>query len=198
MWFINSPLKAYLEPREPISTWKSLCCRKYSLQKLTQYSQGNNVVDAPVSAQMIFFWDIHVFVRLSLIAYLEHNENFFALKTLIGRKYSFQKLSKFSKGNNVLDALASDTNGFLLRTHVFLQLSWKCLLEMNIASLHLEKTMLLEVFLSKRTQFSQGNNVVDAAASNRDRFLSQDICVSSTQLKRPIWNKYSLSSPWES
>jgi hypothetical protein len=59
---------------------------------------------------------------------------------------------------------------------------------MNIASLHLEKTMLLEVFLSKRTQFSQGNNVVDAAASNRDRFLSQDICVSSTQLKRPIWN----------
>jgi hypothetical protein len=29
--------------------FENLVCRKYSVQKLTQVSQGNNVVDAPVS-----------------------------------------------------------------------------------------------------------------------------------------------------
>jgi hypothetical protein len=34
---------------EPISTLKHLICRKYSFQKLTQFSQENNVLDATVS-----------------------------------------------------------------------------------------------------------------------------------------------------
>jgi hypothetical protein len=34
----------------------------------------------------------------------------------------------------------------------------------------------------KRTQFSQGNNVPDATASNTHQFLSRDICLSSTYL----------------
>jgi hypothetical protein len=38
-----------LEQRESISTLKDLCCRKYYLQKLPQFSQGNNVLDASAS-----------------------------------------------------------------------------------------------------------------------------------------------------
>jgi hypothetical protein len=45
------------------------------------------------------------------------------------------------------------------------------------------------------TQLSQGNNLLDAPASNTDGFLSRDTCDSSTQLKRPIWNIESLSLP---
>jgi hypothetical protein len=45
----------------------------------------------------------------------------------------------------------------------------------------------------KPTQFSQGNNEIDAPASNKDGFLSKDKCVSATQLNRCIWNKMSLS-----
>jgi hypothetical protein len=41
----------------------------------------------------------------------------------------------------------------------------------------------------KLTQFSQGNNVLDAPHSNVGGFLSRNICVSSTQLNRPILNK---------
>jgi hypothetical protein len=37
------------------------------------------------------------------------------LKTMISRKYSFQKLTQFSKGNNVPDAAASNIDGFLWR-----------------------------------------------------------------------------------
>jgi hypothetical protein len=46
---------------------------------------------------------------------LEINEPFSTLKILTCRKYSFQKLSKFSEVNNVIDSAASYTHGFLLR-----------------------------------------------------------------------------------
>jgi hypothetical protein len=45
------------------------------------------------------------------------------------------------------------------------------------------------------TQFSQGDNVQDATASNMDGFLLRDICVSSTNLSIPIGSKKSLSPP---
>jgi hypothetical protein len=51
--------------------------------------------------------------------------------------------------------------------------------------------------LHKLTHFSQGNNVVDAAAFNIDVFLWRAINVSSTQLNRPTWNKQSLTIPWK-
>jgi hypothetical protein len=47
----------------------------------------------------------------------------------------------------------------------------------------------------KLTPFSHGNNVLDAAASNVDSFLWKEICVSSTQMNRPIWSKQSPSPP---
>jgi hypothetical protein len=44
------------------------------------------------------------------------NKSFFLhLEILIGRQYSFQKLTQFSHRNNVLDAPASELDGFLLR-----------------------------------------------------------------------------------
>jgi hypothetical protein len=49
MIFIKSAEMAYFEQTEPISTLKHLSCKKFSLQKLTQYLQRNNVLDAPAS-----------------------------------------------------------------------------------------------------------------------------------------------------
>jgi hypothetical protein len=45
-------------------------------------------------------------------AYLEQIECFPPLKTLLGRQYSFQKLTQFSQGNNMLDAPPSNLGGF--------------------------------------------------------------------------------------
>jgi hypothetical protein len=56
-----------------------------------------------------------VFLQLGSVGYLEINEPFSTLKILICRKYSFQKLSKFSEVNNVIDSAAFYTHGFLLR-----------------------------------------------------------------------------------
>jgi hypothetical protein len=56
------------------------------------------------------------------------------------------------------------------------------------------KTMIcLKYFFQKLTHFSQGNNALDAPASNIDDFPCRDTCVSSNQLNRPICSKQSLS-----
>jgi hypothetical protein len=55
--------------------------------------------------------------------------------------------------------------------------------------LNLESPNFKEVVLSKPTQLPQGNNVLDAPVSSKDGFLSRDICVSSSYLDRPIWDK---------
>jgi hypothetical protein len=56
------------------------------------------------------------------------------------------------------------------------------------------KTMICRKHsFEKRTQLSQRNNELDAAASNIGGFLWRDTRVSSTQLNRPIGNEESLS-----
>jgi hypothetical protein len=45
------------------------------------------------------------------------------------------------------------------------------------------------------SQFSQGNNVLEVAASNIGVFLRRDTSVSSTLLNKPIWSKDTLSPP---
>jgi hypothetical protein len=42
-----------------------MICRKYSLQKLTQFSLGNIVLDATASPEMVVFEEIHVFLQIS-------------------------------------------------------------------------------------------------------------------------------------
>jgi hypothetical protein len=48
-------------------------------------------------------------------AYLEQHEPYSNLKPLICSKYSWQRLTQFPHGNNVLDAAASNTEGVLSR-----------------------------------------------------------------------------------
>jgi hypothetical protein len=47
--FSKSAIEAYLEKTEPISIFKTVIYRKYSLQKIIQFSLGNNVLDVTAS-----------------------------------------------------------------------------------------------------------------------------------------------------
>jgi hypothetical protein len=49
MGFFKSAEQSSLEKTDPISTLKHLDCRKYSFEKLTQCSNGNNMLDTPPS-----------------------------------------------------------------------------------------------------------------------------------------------------
>jgi hypothetical protein len=94
---------------------KFLICRKYSCQKLTQFSQGNHVIDAAASNLGGFLW-INTCVSSTLLNNLfGAYKPISTLKTIISRKHSFQKLTQFSRGNNVLDTPASNMDGFLSR-----------------------------------------------------------------------------------
>jgi hypothetical protein len=56
MCFFKYAEEAYLKQNESFSTLKSLIYRKYFFQKLTDISQGNNVLDAPASMTDAFHW----------------------------------------------------------------------------------------------------------------------------------------------
>jgi hypothetical protein len=62
------------------------------------------------------------FFKLAEYAYFKQTEQTITLKNLSCWKYSFQKLTQFSQGNNLLDATRSNTGGFLLK-YIFPQLS---------------------------------------------------------------------------
>jgi hypothetical protein len=94
---------------------------------------------------------------------------------VICRKYSIQKLTQCSQGNNVLD-------DFLSRDLCFSSTYLKRLIWSNRAYLYLETTKLQKVFLSKTYSILTGGNVVDVPASNRDFCRGRDTCVSSPQM----------------
>jgi hypothetical protein len=56
-----------------------------------------------------------VFLQLTEMAYMEQNEPLSTLKILFCRKYFFQNLTIFTQVNNMVDATASNSNGFLWR-----------------------------------------------------------------------------------
>jgi hypothetical protein len=61
---VNLAELAYLENNEHFSTLKTMICRKYYVKKLTQFSKGRNVLDAPALTHIVFFREIHVFLQL--------------------------------------------------------------------------------------------------------------------------------------
>jgi hypothetical protein len=87
--------------------------RKYIFQKQTQFSQGNNVLDAHASNTGGFLSEIHDFHHLSREELLEKTEPISTLKHLSYRKYSFQKLNRLSQGNNMQDGVVSNIDDFL-------------------------------------------------------------------------------------
>jgi hypothetical protein len=78
------------------------------------------------------------------------------LKILLCKKYSFQKLTQFSKENNVVDGAASSIAGFLWREHMLPQISCIGLFGANRAYLLLEIPKFQEVFLLKTKSITTG------------------------------------------
>jgi hypothetical protein len=66
--------------------------------------------------QVVFYEEIHVFFNSAEWVYLEQSEGISSLKNLSCRNYSFQTLNQFLQGEKVLDALTSNTGGFLSRS----------------------------------------------------------------------------------
>jgi hypothetical protein len=106
--------------------------------KRNQFSLGNNLLVFQLLTYMVFSAGIYVFLQLWWIGLFGRRKPISTLRNLTCKKYCFQRDSQFSQGNNVLDAAASNIDGFFGVTHVFLQLSWTAQYGTNTACIHLE------------------------------------------------------------
>jgi hypothetical protein len=93
----------------------------------------------------------------------------------------------------VLDASPSNADGPFLKVFVFHHLYRIGQMEHREPISTLKNVSCRKYSFQKESQFSQGTNVLDAAASDIHGCLCNDTCVSSTLLNSPIWNKQSLS-----
>jgi hypothetical protein len=86
-------------------------------------------------------------------------------------EYFFSKNNSTPTRNNVLEAPASNTDGFLWEIHVFLHLSWIELFGRKWAFPHLEYSICKKFSFQKRPQFTKESNELDVTASNIDFLL---------------------------
>jgi hypothetical protein len=116
MCFITSAEYAHLEQTKKTSTLKHQSCRKYFIENLNWFSQGNNVLDAAASNKVGFL------CRDTCVSSTELN-NLNRIKHSISPPWKlqfagsipFKKLTQFSHGSNVLDANASNPGDYLWR-----------------------------------------------------------------------------------
>jgi hypothetical protein len=97
------------------------------------------VLYAPIFNTDVFLWR-NTFVPLTYL-----NNPIWSKQSLFERKFSFQKLTRFSFGNNVLDAKASNKAGCLWRDICISLTQLNRTVETNRPYHHFEKPMLEEV-----------------------------------------------------
>ena len=98
--------RAYLHP-------VNLKFQEASFAKSNSVLKGNNVLDASASNTDGFLWRDALVFQLDWISLFGTKSAYVLPPNLCCRKYSFQNLTQFLQGNNVIHALASDTDSFL-------------------------------------------------------------------------------------
>jgi hypothetical protein len=89
--------------------------QKVPLSKLTLFSQGKNVLDAPAS-KTVGFLSRDTCVTSTYWNGLDGTKwTFLHFENSVFRSYFFQYWNIFTQVNNMVDACASNTNGFLSR-----------------------------------------------------------------------------------
>jgi hypothetical protein len=112
--------------------------------------------------QMVVLGELHVFLKSTWIG-------LFGKKMSLSQPWKLWFAASFpdkKKLNSLMETMfyvirLLTQMVFFRKIHVFLQLSWISLVGAHRSYPHLETSKLLEVFLSKLTQFFRGNKVLD-------------------------------------
>jgi hypothetical protein len=150
--------------------------QKVIFQKLTQFSQGNNLLNAPASNTDGFLLRDTCVSSTYCIGLLKKKMTFLRLENSDLQEVFHSKTNSITQGNNVVNAVTSNIQVVFGELHVFLQLNWMGLFGTKWASSTLKTMNHRKYYFPKLTQYSQGNNVLDTAASNIDGFLEQCMC----------------------
>jgi hypothetical protein len=98
-----------LEQNEPFSTLKTMIFRKYIIQKLTQFLQGNNVLHDPASNTDGYLWREKCVFSTQMNRPIWNKMSQHHLENCDFQEVFLQKINQFSHGNKVLDDPASKT-----------------------------------------------------------------------------------------
>jgi hypothetical protein len=170
----------YLFGKQSLSPPLTPKLQEVFLSRTNSIIRGKQCARSSSSNRDGFLWEIHLFLHLSSIGLFGRKWAFLHLEYSICGKYSFQKRTQFTQGNNELDVTASNIDDLLWKDTWLLQLSWVCLFGENRGYLHLEIPKLQEVFFSKTNSILKWNNVLDGPASTTNGVLSRATFVSST------------------
>jgi hypothetical protein len=163
--FINSAVKPTWNKESLSPPWKIPPSKKYSFQKLTQFSRENNLLDAAACNKDVFLREIHGFFNSAEYISLEQTEPNSTFKHQSCTKGFLSKTDSFSQGNYVLDASASNTDGFFeiylyLSTHQHILIWKKMRLPTHMGSFQdiyvFHQLSCRSIFLIKRTYLHPG------------------------------------------
>ena len=146
-----------MEQRKPISTLKNLSGRGYDFQKLTSFSHGDNVIDAPVSDTNDFLLRETCVSSPQLIRPISNKQSLSPpSKTYIVGSIPFKNQLNSHRETMCYILLLLTQVVFLGDIHIFLPPSLIVLFRTKKAYLHLEKPKLQELFLSKTNTILTG------------------------------------------
>jgi hypothetical protein len=168
MYLVNSPEYAYLEQNEPFSTLKVMICRKYSFQKLPQFSQENNVLDAPpLNTDGVHSGDTCIsstWVKSPTCSNISHSPHW----KLWFAWHIPSKTNSILTGKQCAWCCSFLHRRFSVEWYIRFFQSVERPIWKKWAFLHLENCYLLGILLSKTNTILQANNVLESSSSNID------------------------------
>jgi hypothetical protein len=147
--------------------------------------------------QMVFLTWIHVLLQLSWKGIFGTKLSFNHLENSDLQEVLLSKTNLVLTGNQCARCCSFKQDGFRLRIHVFLQLSWIGLLGVSRPYLNLEPHKLRKHSFEKGTQLSQISNVLDAPSSNTDGVLREMQVFLQLSWIGLFEVKRALSPPWK-
>jgi hypothetical protein len=149
MYFFNLPQETFWREKRLSTHWNIEIVGNIPFKQWRNIHRETMCWMILLLRQLVFFERFIYFFILAEEAYLEQNMPSSSLRTMICKKCSFQQVTQFSWGINVLQLHFLTGNVFFGEVHVFLQLSWIGLCWAIRPYHHLETPKLQEEFLSK-------------------------------------------------
>jgi hypothetical protein len=186
MYFLYTARKAFLEENKPLSTMSTLIGRMNSFEKLLKEKICYMFL---LLMKKCFFGEIHVFLPLSWIQQYGTKWANLHLENPHLQEVILTKTNQIQTGKQCARCCSFFHRWFSCRDKYVLQLLECAYLEESDHISNLKNLSCRNYSIQNSTQCSQGNNMLECPDSNTDRFISRDICVSSSWMHRTIGKK---------
>jgi hypothetical protein len=175
---------------------KNISCMSYSFQKLTQFSERNNVPDAHNSDTNGFLLSDTCISSTHLQRPIWNKESVSPpWKLSVAGSIPFKNILNFHKETRCKIPLLLTQMVLFREVPVFLELKWICLFGTKWAFLHLENSDLQEAFLSKTNSILTGKHCSRCSCFGQKSFsLERYMCFCNSYEKAYVEQREPIST----